>query len=67
MSTTSNALMSITDHHLLECFSLAVEMDLDLDFILQLSMEINQRKLSSQLNQINQPVRSYEAVVGAHI
>jgi hypothetical protein len=48
---TPKALITMPDEQLLDCFIIAVEMDLDLDFILQLRGEINRRKLGALLHQ----------------
>jgi hypothetical protein len=50
MTHTSKALSTIADDHLLECFMMAVEMDLDLEFVVQLRTEVKRRKLSLKLD-----------------
>jgi hypothetical protein len=45
MIKTSKALKSLANDHLIECFRLAAQLELDPDFILQLKNEIEKRQL----------------------
>lgn len=47
MHSASKALSSISDDHLIECLLMAVEMELDFEFVLQLRGEVNRRNLGS--------------------
>lgn len=49
MTNTSKVLSFIGDDHLVECYMIATELELDKDFIVQLRNELSHRKL--MLNQ----------------
>jgi predicted transcriptional regulator len=48
MAISSKSLLSLSDEHLIECYRLAKQLELDADFIYQLKSEIDHRQLTSK-------------------
>jgi hypothetical protein len=51
MAISSNSLLSLSNEHIVECYRLATQMELDADFIYQLKSEIDKRQLMIQFNE----------------
>ncbi|WP_209977461.1 sporulation histidine kinase inhibitor Sda [Paenibacillus eucommiae] len=51
MPAASRSLRLLPNDHLIECFRLAAEMELDPEFVLQLQGEMDKRKLASPIHQ----------------
>jgi hypothetical protein len=49
MAISSISLLSLSDEHIVECYRLATQMELDADFIYQLKLEIDKRQLTSMI------------------
>ncbi|MCD1258301.1 sporulation histidine kinase inhibitor Sda [Paenibacillus athensensis] len=49
MTTATSALHALPSEHLIECLRLAMGMNLDPEFIMQLRDEINRRQISGTL------------------
>jgi hypothetical protein len=63
MITTSKALQALENEHLIECYQLATQMELDADFIIQLKIEIEIRHLTGLLQQKGIPFGSKPAMI----
>ncbi|WP_090798056.1 sporulation histidine kinase inhibitor Sda [Paenibacillus sp. GP183] len=49
MAVSSKSLLTLSDEHLIECYRLATQLELDTDFINQLKSEIDHRQITSKL------------------